>query len=114
MEAENVVDLVPGYQRRVPLHEKTATKGGIVEQHIIDAIRILEQARKRTIEAEIYEYPYDARTKGFRARGILSRAVRYLANPDRFIRPKRGPRAVKTGKSRNPRRHLEGKSCVTK
>jgi hypothetical protein len=40
------------------------------------------------------------------ARRKLERAIRYLQNPDRYMRPKRRPAAVKTGRSRwdNPGR----------
>jgi hypothetical protein len=68
-----------------------------MERHIVDAVRILNHC-------------IDLQNGGchdinaFFGRQKLYRAIRYLANPDRFIRPKRGPSNVKVGKRRANKR----------
>lgn len=61
-----------------------------MERHIVDAVKILNTAYQRLTISDA------ANGGGIR----LYHAVKYLSNPDRFLRPKRGPSAVKTGKPR--------------
>ena len=72
---------------------------------IIDAIRLLKQGIDHTNNA--YLFGLCTEKEVIEGRRTLERAILYLAKPDRFIRPKRGPSAVKTGKGKNPRRHIK-------
>jgi hypothetical protein len=65
-----------------------------------DAVKILD-GLWRELRAESLNEPYWSRRHDAMTR--LVHAIRYLHNPDRYMRPKRGPSAVKTGKSRSKR-----------
>jgi hypothetical protein len=74
-----------------------------VEKNIVDAIGIL----KAQIDSLNSAFEYCGCFDCYVARHALARAIQYLAKPDRHARAKRGPSAVKTGKGKNPRRHIK-------
>lgn len=72
---------------------------------IIDAVKILKDAYVNVSDS--YMFGLCTEQEMVEARQTIGRAMLYLAKPDRFIRPKRGPSAVKTGKGKNPKRHIK-------
>ena len=67
-----------------------------MERHIIDSVKILGDAhRKLSVAGMITTYPWT------KARHTLVDAIRYLSNPDRYMRPKRGTSNVKTSQRKN-------------
>lgn len=65
-----------------------------MERHIVDAVRILHDATDQMT----FDEP-----GSFAAYDKMVHAIKYLVNPDRFQRPKRGPSNVKGGKQRAKR-----------
>ena len=57
--------------------------------------------RQSTIDAIHLLYEVWEKHQGMSSRAgfLISHAMQYLGKPDRYARPKRGPSAVKTGKS---------------
>jgi ribosomal protein L35AE/L33A len=80
-----------------------------MERHIRDAVVICNNKYQQLRQESLYLVLPDAIADNRQAQFILGRVIMYLCKPDRFLRPKRGPSAVKTGKGKNPRRHIKEK-----